>query len=261
VKKSALLWSSILLTTLLGAGCVTKTEKVRAPGELETSTPSGGEAAAQVNVQLGLGYLEKGNVQRAKRKLMLALEQSPKLTEANGAMAYFYEVTQDNKQAEQYYRRAIDVASTKGAAYNNYGAYLCRHKRFDDAKKQFMKAVADNSYLNPADAYENAGLCELQNNELKEAKLHFEAAMAQDPRRTTSLLGLGELALRQKDYNTTSVMLEKYEKLAAMDASASWLAYRLNRDSGHPIIAQRYAHLLRDEFPTSQEAALLKKVG
>src|SRR5690242_7983555 len=82
--------------------------------------------AASYNVQLGLGYLKQGDRPRAKKKLLTALEQEPTSADVNSAMAYYFEQTGEQNQAEKYYLKAITLSGNKGAQLNNYGAFLCR---------------------------------------------------------------------------------------------------------------------------------------
>src|ERR1043165_9760840 len=82
-----------------------------------------GLQASDVNVQLGLAYLENGDVQRAHQKLLLAEQQSPGSLQAKGAMGYFLESTGSLPSADAYYRRAITLNPKSGAAQNNYGTF------------------------------------------------------------------------------------------------------------------------------------------
>jgi len=121
------------------------------------------EKAANYNAQLGLAYLQQGDIKLAKTKLLLALQQSPSSTPLIlDSMAYFLEVTGENKLAEAYYLKAIKYFPKNGAAQNNYGVFLCRHKRYKESLHHFSLAVKDNKYLNTAQAYENARLCALK---------------------------------------------------------------------------------------------------
>lgn len=160
----------------------------------ENATSKYNPKAAAYNVQLGLAYLKQGNRQRAKQKLLKALEEAPDSLETNDAMAYFYENTQDNKKAEMYYQRAIEWHPEAGAALNNYGAFLCREKRYDEADIYFLKAIADPEYLNTARAYENAGLCALAANQSDKAQNYFKRALAEDPSLKQSAYELEKLS-------------------------------------------------------------------
>lgn len=112
--------------------------------------------SANINMRLGLNYLSKGNVKEAKSKLFLALSKDQKNYEIHDAIGYLFEKSGENSLAEQYYLKGIKLASKNGAAYNNYGAFLYRQKRYSLAVKYFLIAANDTHYMNAAVAYKNA---------------------------------------------------------------------------------------------------------
>ncbi len=57
--------------------------------------------AALANVELGLGYLEQGQIVRAKTKLIHAMNLAPSLPEVLSGMSYFLETTGEYKDAEK----------------------------------------------------------------------------------------------------------------------------------------------------------------
>lgn len=148
---------------------------------------------AKINAQLGIAYLERHNLQRSKQKLLLALEQGPNIPEPWYSMAYFLEATGNKDDASIYYQKAISVAPTRGDAQNNYGTFLCRSGEYRAAVEHFMLAVKDPTYLDPADAYENAGLCALKIPDKAMASKYFSQALQQDPSRTVSERKLRDL--------------------------------------------------------------------
>lgn len=113
--------------------------------------------SANLNVELGLAYLKQNNLSLAKEKLLRAIEIAPQNYLANDAYAYFLEKNADSKTAEKYYIKAIKFADAKnkGAAYNNYGTFLYRQKRYNEALKYFLLAANDPNYLNFAIAKKN----------------------------------------------------------------------------------------------------------
>lgn len=117
---------------------------------------------AKTHVELGLAYLQNHDSALAKEKLLSALQEAPNWPPAEDAMAFYLERTGEIKLAESYYQRAIQKGVVdNGAAFNNYGSFLCRQKRPQDAQLMFLKAVNDPNYLHIADAYQNAGWCAL----------------------------------------------------------------------------------------------------
>ena len=137
--------------------------------------------AAGFNTKLGLAYLQQGDIPRAKSKMLLALQEDSDNPIVLDAMGYFLEKTGDIKRAEQYYLRAIALAPNMGATQNNYGTYLCRHKRYQDAIDHFLLATQDPHYLHVANAYENAGVCALKIPNKKLANKYLQAAAQHDP--------------------------------------------------------------------------------
>jgi type IV pilus assembly protein PilF len=138
------------------------------------------KTSANYNAQLGLAYLKQGDMKAAKSKLLLALQQSSNDPLILDSMAYFFETTGEVKLAENYYLQAIKRASKNGAVQNNYGVFLCRHKRYQESLDHFLLAVKDSSYLNTAQAYENAGLCALKIPNKKLAKEYMRKALVSD---------------------------------------------------------------------------------
>src|SRR5688572_15757805 len=66
--------------------------------------------AAGINIQLGMAYLERHEIQRAKQKFLLALREGPHLPEAWYSIGYFFEITGDKQRAARCYLRALELA-------------------------------------------------------------------------------------------------------------------------------------------------------
>ena len=216
------------------------------------TVPATGPQAADTNVQLGLAYLQSGDVQRAKQKLLLAEQQAPASTESQGAMGYFLESTGNRSQAEAYYRRAVTLNPKSGAAQNNYGTFLCRKGNYKDADQHFLLALQDPSYLNAAQVYENAGLCAMQIPDASKAMGYFTQAITQDPKRAVSWLELGRISYQQKNYPQAQQYLDRYMQLTKdPTANALWLGAVLARALGNGEGAGRYTLMLQTRFPNS----------
>jgi type IV pilus assembly protein PilF len=195
--------------------------------EQKTLASINNQTAAHYNVQLGIAYLQRGDIQRAKHKLLTALEQAPNWAPAQDAMGYFLMKTGDMQSAEPYFLRAIALAPNAGSAQNNYGIFLCRNKRYQEANQHFMLAVQDKNYLNTAEAYENAGLCALESPQPQMAENYLLKAVAQDPRRSVALLELVKIYLKQQQYKQAQAYLNAYRHLNGSDAISLGLAEQI----------------------------------
>lgn len=153
---------------------------------------------AEINIQLGMNYIERKDFQRAQTKLMIALDLAPDLPEAWYSTAYYFEKTGNIEEANVYYLKSITLAPKRGDVQNNYGTFLCRHRDYKNAIKHFELATRDKGYLDIASSYENAGLCSLKIPDKQLAAYYFKQALAQDPGRTTAKQELEKL---KRDFN------------------------------------------------------------
>jgi type IV pilus assembly protein PilF len=207
--------------------------------------------ASSYNVQLGLAYLKQGNIPRSKRKLFLALEQSPQSPEANAAMAYFMEKTGELEHAKSYYKKAMDAAPGRGAQLNNYGAFLCRQGQYSQAEVYFLKAVNDVQYEHTAGAYENAGLCALAIPDDAKAAHYFQTALEQDPTSRQSLYELIKLQLKHGRYEDALTQLEKYPEIVLQSRDILTLAIQAAHKAGKIELEANYRRSL-DIFGVKQ---------
>ena len=199
------------------------------------------DKASAYNVQLGLEYLQQGDVSRAKRKLLSAQKQAPDSPAVNAAMAYFMEKTGEIQQARSYYLRAIAVAPGSGAQLNNYGAFLCRHGHYLQAESYFLKAVHDVQYEHTAGAYENAGLCAMALPDNEKAVRFFKQALQHDPTRKQSLYELVNVYIKQRKLHLALKTMKNYPQLVlhspSTQALATKVAYQLGKLDDKNILA------------------------
>lgn len=187
---------------------------------------------AKINAQLGMAYLERKNLMRAKQKLLMALKQGPGIPETWYSMAYFLEATGNKVAAREYYIKAIKVAPERGDAHNNYGTYLCRSGQYRESVKHFLAAAKSTTYLEPAAAYENAGLCAMNIPDYKNAARYFKQALEEDPSRNSSLISLAEAEYKMGHYKNAKENLKKYSLLAKPSGEMKTLLAKIEKRLG-----------------------------
>ena len=190
------------------------------------------EEAASYNIQLGIAYLKQGNRPRAKRKLLLALAQAPDSADANASMAYFMEKIGEMDDAQSYYKKAMTLSAGSGAQLNNYGAFLCRRGKYQQAEDYFLKAVRDLQYEHTAGAYENAGLCALAIPDYPKATKYFAKALEQDPSRKQSLYELVKIEVKLEQINEAMTNIQKYPIPVLRDPQLLTLAVSVAHKAG-----------------------------
>lgn len=138
--------------------------------------------AAITNAKLGLLYLQKAYYSAAKKSLLRAIHDDPRIASPWYSMGYFLEKTGHTKSAARYYQYAIKIDPHSGDAKNNYGIFLCRYKQYQSAIHEFMSAVREPNYLYVASAYKNAGICALKIPNQQWARYFFKKAEENNPK-------------------------------------------------------------------------------
>lgn len=240
-------WAFMMAAVLLATGCTSS-------GPM----PSNPHTAAELNARLGLAYMEQGEDEQAMAKLKHALKLDPDSAPANHYIAELYKKLGKNREAEEHYRKALSVTPSDPMLLNNYGVFLCRQGRLDEARDKFLDAAKQPFYKTPEVAYNNAGLCALEVPDTAKAEEYFRAALRANPNMADALYEMADLKFKQQEYLSARGFLQRYLDVAPAGAPVLWLGVRVERQLGDRATAERYARLLQEKFPTSEETALLR---
>lgn len=217
--------------------------------------------AAEINTQLGVGYMERGQYRVAMEKLELALQHDPNHVPAMGALALLNEELGNMSRAEHYYRRAARLAPRDGATQNMYGAYLCRTGKLNEAVRRFLTATEDPFYDTPELALTNAGTCALRIPDRAQAETYFRRALEINPGLPEALYHMAELQYQQGDAFRARAFLQRLEAASAFDSEILMLGYRIETALSNYSGAEDYANRLQTRFPDSEEAIALRNKG
>lgn len=198
---------------------------------------------AEINIQLGMAYLDRHEMQRAKEKFLLAVNKAPELPEAWYSIAYYFETTGDAARARNSYEKALALAPKRGDTNNNYGTFLCRNNEYTNAIKHFLVATQDYTYLNTASAYENAGLCAEHIPNPALSKKYFEQALKQDPDRSTTLISLAQLYYGQGNYKGAKNVLRQFLSTSLPTPESLSLSLKVAKKLSHRRVVAH--HLAR----------------
>lgn len=240
------------MMVLAMAGCVTT------GGDVPESHP---KEAASLNAQMGLQYMEQGNDELAMEKLQHALKLDPHSAAAHHYIALLDVKLGKNKEAEEHYHRALDETPNDPNLLNNYGLFLCRQHRLDEALEKFLAAAKQPFYRTPELAYSNAGVCAMEVPDLKKAEDYFRAALRQNPKMPDALYGMADLSYKQQRYLRARAFVQRYLDAAPAGPQVLLLATQVERKLGDQASAARYADQLRNKFPTSPEADVLDEAA
>jgi len=234
------------MLVLLLAGCVSS-------GGTQDSDDSG-PSAAQINMELGIAYMRRGDNETALEKLRKAVRLDPDLAEAHTSLAVLYERIGETDKAGDHYKRAADLAPKNGDVQNNYGTFLCRQGKYREADEHFQRALKDPFYKTPEVAYTNAGACAARIPAPERAEQYFRSALEMDPDYSDALLRLSRMMYKSGRYMDARAFMERFMSAGQPTAESLYLGMNIERKLGDGQAAERYSAQLHDQFPDSSEA-------
>ena len=209
--------------------------------------------AAETYVQLGLGYLRKGDRTRARTNLLKALEKDDSSGAAHNAMALLLQLEDEAELAEEHFEKAMLHEPEMTRYRYNYSVFLLRQNRYEDAYEQFTIAAEDINYGRRARVFYSLGLISSHLSKPDEAKKSWEKAVKLNPQLAGPFLELADLYFKMGDYPKAKRYLGQYEKLSKPSPRALWLAVRLEYAFGNKDGEASKAMALKNMFPYSEE--------
>jgi type IV pilus assembly protein PilF len=236
---------------LLLAACVTTPHQ---------STAKQHDAAAY-NVQLGIDYLNQGELERAKEKLDKALSQNPESADVHSARAELFQRLGDPAKADAEFRTALRLAPHDPRLINNYAVYLCQSGRTDDGVKRFLEAARNPIYQTPEAAYTNAGVCLHAAKRDEEARANFMRALQVRPNFAEAAFQLASLQFQHGELAPARAGIDAFMASFPETADLLLLGVRVARAQGDQLGALRYARKLQLDFPGTDQARALAALG
>jgi type IV pilus assembly protein PilF len=215
------------------------------------------EAAARVNLQLGIGYLQEGNLPIAKEKLERARSQDPHNPEIHGAMALLDQRLGKDKDADKEFRTALEQAPHDPSMLNNYAVFLCSHDRPDEGVRYFEQAATNPLYRTPWAAYTNAGVCMRAAHRDADAAQRFARALQSNPAYSEAVYQASDLDFQQQKLADARFRIDVFLLTNPATPDLLLLAYRIAQVQKDAIAQQRYGIRLSQEFPNSDQAHAL----
>lgn len=213
------------------------------------STPQ--QRAADIRLQLGLHYLAVKDYAAAQRNLLRAKQVAPKDYRVPLALARLAQAQQNSAQTHWHYQHAQQLAPVNGYVANNYGAFLCGLRQYDEAHQQFKLAMTAQEIDARQDAYLFSGYCYLQAGESAAARESLNHALHAAPEQGNQLLMEVERRLEQQDCKAVPLLLDIYHQHLPETAESLRLQIRFAAQQGNAADVTRYGDRLARSFPQS----------
>ena len=236
-----LLFSSVLL-----AACSTPSENTQS------------FKSAKVHTELAGLYYQRGQIGIALDEISKALNADSEYAPAYNVRALIHMTLRENKEADDDFRKSLNLDDTNSDTHNNYGWFLCQNDRAKEAIPQFIDAIKNPLYTTPGLAYLNAGLCSRKAGNNKDAEYFLQKSLQVQPDSAQAMFALADLNFANADYYSAKKYFADFsQKSDNLTAEQLWLGIRINRKIGDRNTAASYAMQLRNRFPDARETQML----
>ncbi len=211
--------------------------------------------AAEINAELGIAYLRRGDVEKADLKLARAYRQNPESVAVNLGLALLNERLQYNEKAEKYFLEAVRLEGKEraAAAHNNYARFLCGQQRFDQADQFFKIAFANKLYQQREISYTNAGYCAFLAGKHDKAIDYYRQALSNNKMYAPALLNMAKLFIHKKQLPLAKAYIDRYKTVGANTPESTLIAYKVEKSLGNDAEATTLFNMLKNNHPDSKQ--------
>jgi len=156
---------------------------------------------------LGMVYMEKGEIHKALRAFEKAVSINPSYAEAYYSRGLAYDNMDMHEEALFDYRKAERLGLISDELHYNIGLLYFKLGKTKEALREYGKAIG----INPRNkkAYNNIGTIYYQSGLLEEAVDSFKRAIDADPRFVDALYNLGNTYFRMERYSEATELYKR----------------------------------------------------
>jgi len=188
----------------------------------ETKTVSD-ERKSDGHYQLGLNALWQGDLIKAKREFMLAIEAAPDLPQYYNELGYVFFLDGDYKKAEENYNKALKIDKKFTESKYRLGVLYVEKGDYEKALATFKEVLSDTMYPYPHYVETSIGkVYRLQKN-YELAKQHLNTALKM---RGTYCEAHKQMGLVYDEQNIHELAAEYYKKNIECNSADVEVLYR-----------------------------------
>ncbi|MDA3875836.1 MAG: type IV pilus biogenesis/stability protein PilW [Halothiobacillus sp.] len=236
------------LTALLG-GCASTTSRSGDGGPRDNQTQN--ERAAQINTELGVGYMHEGHMDVAVEKIRRAIYFDDNFAPAHHAYALMLNQLGETEKAGVEFAKAYSLDSNNSDLDNNYATYLCSQKDYTRAQALFARAYGDPLYKTPEFALTNSGVCYESQGQPNKAIGQYQAALVKADGYGPAILGLARVYYAEGEFSKAEAAMKNFDLTNRGSPESLQLAIRIDRATHDQQALANHVLILKGRFPDS----------
>jgi type IV pilus assembly protein PilF len=214
---------------------------------------------ARNRLELASGYFSEGKTTVALDELKLALLADPNYGDAFNLRGLIYQRLGDMRQAEDSYRRALQLNAKDADTMHNYAWMMCQQRRYPESIALFTQANAVPLYGGQSKTYMTRGLCELAAGLKQPAESSFARSYELDATNPISGYNLALLLFGRNELTRAQFYARRLNNSDLANAETLWLGIKIERKMNNVDVVQQLSTQLRRRYPQSKELGSLER--
>lgn len=249
--------SALLLSALSVSGCATGVSSATTSSSepvTESDEPES-RKRARLRLELASGYFENGQTSVALDEIKQSLAADPNYGPAFVLRGLVFMRLNDDRLAEDSFRRALQINPRDPDALHNYGWFVCQQERYREAVDLFTRALASPVYGGQAKTLMTKGICQTRMGQLSEAESSFARSYELDASHPITGYNLASLLFRRGEFARAQFYIRRLNNSEFATAETLWLGIKVERRLGQVEAEQQLVQQLSRRYPKSREWA------
>lgn len=214
---------------------------------------------ARIRLALAVGYFNQGQTTIALDEVKQALAIDPDFADAYNLRGLVYMRLNDQRLAEESFRRALALKPRDGGVLHNLGWLLCQQQRWDDSIQAFNQALSNPTYGERSKTLMARGLCEERAGRVAEAERSLAQSYELDAGNPITGYNLARLLFERGEYPRAQFYIRRLNNSELANAESLWLGIKVERRMNNDEAVQQLAAQLRRRFPQSAELSAFEQ--
>ncbi len=214
---------------------------------------------ARIRLELAVGYFEQGQTTVALDELKQSLITDPNFAEAHNLRGLIYMRLNDQRLAEESFRRALSISPRDPNVLHNYGWLLCQQARYPEAQAAFAQAIASPIYGGRAKSYMAQGLCQVRAGQKVDGEVSLARSYELDAGNPITGYNLANLLYQRGEFVRAQFYVRRLNNSELANAESLWLGIKVERRMENRDAMQQLAGQLKKRFGQSKELAAFER--
>lgn len=251
---------TMVLASLAVGGCAAPQTDTGVAADIVTpSDETEVRRRARIRLELASGYFEQGKTEVALDEVRQAITIDPSFAESYDLRGLIYMRLNDNRAAEESFRRAIALNPRDANPHHNVGWLMCDQGRYEEAQREFDLAMASPIYAGRAKTLMAQGVCQARGGKLPEAEKSLARSYELDPGNPFTGYNLASLLYRRGENQRAQFYIRRINNSELANAESLWLGIKVERRLEDLTAMRQLGDQLKKRFGGSPEAAKYDK--